>query len=202
MFRIALTPCSPARRTRMYQLRCQSGLGRRGRGPGGRTCPAVRGESGRVGGVRDARAAPGAWVARWGRRGPGPPHPLPRPKPTLSRRGRGPCVEGAGVTVGAAAPCGLLCPLPRGPRPPRISHRDARFSRSPTATRVVPGREGEASSPAGNRCAAPAPEETPRALPALPRAPGGVSPQGFPFEAQFQIITCSSRQRLWAGLCV
>lgn len=34
MFRIALTPCSPARRTRMYQLRCQSGLGTARAGPG------------------------------------------------------------------------------------------------------------------------------------------------------------------------
>lgn len=48
-------------------------------------------------------------------------------------------VQGIRVT-----PRGLVCPLPRRPRPPTYSHWEARFPRSPAATCHCPreGREG------------------------------------------------------------
>lgn len=85
MFKIALTPCSPAPQTRMYPLRCQSGWGRRRRGRPPDLPRSSRRQ--RRSWRRAGRAEPGAWVTRCGCQGQGPPVRSRDPDPHSDREG-------------------------------------------------------------------------------------------------------------------
>lgn len=125
-------------------------------GPGRRTCPAVRGGSGGVGGVRDERRlAPGSPAVAAKGRG----HQSAPATQTRTRTGKAgsvlpgapPCVEGTGVTL-VLSPSALLCPLPRGPDAKYLAPERIFLSESGCDLSLPRGGKGGFPPPGENRC--------------------------------------------------